>query len=187
MTGDVPQGQNFSDFIDSYVNIVETGVQTMAGALNATEIITPHISAATALFTNAVQIQFNTSIARLWVSTSVHTSAIDMRNGVISNIQIAQFTNGIVSAAGTTQATAAPLIYSVNLGRGVTDGTTTGFLLIPNTPGRVQYLINGVASANLWPVAGGQINALSSNAAFGMAANTLYTIIHTLASGYAVK
>lgn len=200
-TGDVPTGQNFSDFIDSYVNLVETGVQIMAGALSTTELNTARVSAGNANFTGTMAIAGITSVANLYADTII-SSALNIGTISVTNINatgniLAQqgaiiasanrWSAGIVSAAGTAQAAGAPLIYTVNFGAGVVDGQTTGFLLPANEQGRVQYLTNGGASANLWPPTGGAINVLASNAAFGMAANTLYTIIHTLASGYAVK
>lgn len=163
-TGDVPSGQNFADLIDSNVNLVETGLQTMAGALSSTEFIASRVSAGSVNVTGNVSANTGTVFAS-------------------SN----RWSVGIVSATGTAQATAAVLIYTVNNGAGVIDGQTTGFLLPSNQPGRIQYIVNGIASANLWPPVGGQINTLSSNAAFGMAASTPYTIIHTATSGYAVK
>lgn len=186
-TGDVPTGTNYADLIDSCLNIVDTGTQSIAGTLNPTELVTARVSAGNGKFTSGVEIQGNLSAARLFVSTSVHTSALDMRGGRITNVSAVYHVTGIISALGTTQATAAPLTFEINRGAGVADGVTTGFLLLANQTGRVQYLFNSTASANLYPCTGGQINALSSNAAFGLTANTLYTIVHTLASGYAVK
>lgn len=43
--GDVPTGTDYANFIDSYVNIVETAEQDMAGPLGTTELITPRVSA----------------------------------------------------------------------------------------------------------------------------------------------
>lgn len=195
-TGDVPTGQNFSDFIDSYVNIVETGVQVMAGALSTTEIVAARVSAGTANLTGTLSIGGITSAVNLYsdnIISSAHTTGIltvtgdvSANNGTIY-ASANRWSNGIVSAAGTAQATGALLIYTINNGKGVVDGQTTGFRLPSNQPGRIQYIINDAVSANLWPPIGGQINALSSNAAFAMVASTPYTIIHTLASGYAVK
>ena len=93
-----------------------------------------------------------------------------------------------VNASGTTQGTAELLgKNAVSIVGTITDGAATGIALRSGQTGLVQYVINGNASANLWPCTGGQINALASNAAFGMAANTLYTVVHTRASGYSVK
>lgn len=186
-TGDVPTGPNFADLIDSCVNVVETGQQSIAGSLNPTELVTARVSAGFVKATQGAEFQGSVSAARIFCSTSVHTSALDMKGGKITNVSAMYQVTGIISALGSTQAAAAPVIYQINNGAGVSDGQTTGFLLLANQTGRVQYLINGVASANLWPCVGGQINTLSSNAAFPMAASTPYIIIHTRASGYAVK
>ena len=93
----------------------------------------------------------------------------------------------IISAAGSAQATAAVLTAVINRGKGVTDGEATGFAIPANRTGGVQYIINDVASANLWPPTGGTINGLAANAAFAMAANIPYVIIPITASAYAVK
>jgi hypothetical protein len=44
-TGDVPSGSNYSDMIDSSVNLAETSAQTMIGPLISTEFIAPRVSA----------------------------------------------------------------------------------------------------------------------------------------------
>lgn len=94
----------------------------------------------------------------------------------------------IVSAAGSTQATASPLGNSgvVRL-KGIADGVTTGFILLANQTGNQQTIwVEENTSCNLYPCVGGQINALASNAAFPMAGNTTYIITHIKASGYTV-
>lgn len=53
-TGDVPTGNDYANFIDSYVNIVDTASQTMASPLVVPEIITPRVSAANANYTGTV-------------------------------------------------------------------------------------------------------------------------------------
>lgn len=118
-------------------------------------------------------------------------------NGITlsTNAQITMGTNSIISnavatvnCAGTTQGTAAALAKTpITLVGTASDGSATGVILLSNLAGVVQYIVNTTISANLWPCVGGQINALASNAAFGMAPNTLYTIVHTRASGYSVK
>lgn len=180
-TGDVPTGSNFSDMIDSQVNIVETALQTMAGPLQATEFNAATVSAGIGNFTGTLTVAGKMSAAGLNLTGDVSA------NASVIFASANRWGVGIVSAAGSTQATGAALLYTINIGMGVADGQTTGFLLPANSQGRVQYIINGAVSGNLWPCVGGQINALASNAAYGMAANTLYTIVHTLASGYAVK
>lgn len=192
--GDTPQGTNFADLINSCVNMNETTVQVMTGALNPTEVITPRVSATNGVFTGTMTISGITSVADVYaetvrasavnapalIGTTVSASTIWSTNGLRGSV-------GIVSAAGTTQAAAAPLNFVINLAAGLSDGVDTGFVLTANKTGFVQYIMNAGASANLFPCVGGQINTLSSNAAFPMAANLMYTILHTRASGYAVK
>jgi hypothetical protein len=101
-------------------------------------------------------------------------------NGFIGSV-------GIVSAAGSAQATAAVLTNVVNRGKGVVDGQTTGFMPLANRAGLVQYLFNEGASANLWPPVGGTINGLAANAAYSLAASSGFTIVHLTASAMMVK
>lgn len=163
-TNDIPTGQNYSDLIDSQINIVETTAQSMAGALSTTELLTPRVSATNGNF-----------IGDLAVSGNLSST-----NGFFGGV-------GIVSAVGTTQGAAAALTNVINRGKGVTDGSATGFAIPANKTGLTQYIFNDALSANLYPPTGGTINGLSVNAAFAMAANTPYTILHITASAYAVK
>lgn len=211
--GDVPTGQNYADFIDSNVNLVETAEQAMAGALKTTELVTPlvsatninvtgilsaatlavntltapSISASAASITGNLSVGTNISAATINVAGdvsaatgTVYASALRSTNGLISGV-------GIVSAAGTTQGTAAVLTNVVNRGKGIADGSTTGFTPLANRAGLVQYLFNEGASANLWPPVGGTINGLAANAAFSLATSAMVTIVHLTASAMAVK
>lgn len=163
-TGDVPFGQQYSDLVDSCLNIVDTTAQSIASPLIVTELIAPRVSATNASFTGIVSAGGNVFV-----------------DGYIRN------TSGTVSAAGITQGTAASLIYAINKAAGVANGVTTGFAIPANNTGRTQVIYNDVASANLWPPTGGTINALAANAVFPMAASTPYAIYHIGASAYAVK
>jgi len=199
--GDVPSGTNYADLIDSQVNLAETSNQSMAGPLTTTELIAAQVSAGNLNVTgtlSAASFSINTISVSAVDATRVSAALVNSTGNItasagtvyasaVRTVEGMYGTVTIISAAGTTQATAAPLTAFINRGAGVVDGSTTGFALPANRVGYVQYIINGGASANLWPPTGGQINALASNAAFGMAANIQYTILHTLASGYSVK
>lgn len=202
--GDVPTGQNYSDMIDSQVNLVETAEQDMAGPLYTTKLMTPRVSASNANFTGTVSAatlngaaimgttgSFSSTVSANALNItadisaaagSIYTSALRVTGG-------SYFPVTIVSAAGTTQATAATLTYTINRLQGVTDGSTTGFILPAPLAGLTSnYVINETAaSANLWPAVGCAINGRAANTVFGMAANTSYHIIHTYSSGYGVK
>lgn len=205
--GDVPTGTNYSDFIDSCVNMAETDVQAIAGALNPTELITGRVSAGNGVFTGTMSISGITSAKDIYSETirtsaffvgavsaaslnvtgdvsaatgTVYASAVRSTNGIISGV-------GVVSAAGTTQGTAAVLANVVNRGKGIADGTTTGFIPLANKAGLTQYLFNEGASANLWPPVGGFINGLAVNAAFPLVASAGVLIVHLTASAMMVK
>lgn len=183
-TGDVPTGTNYSDLIDSSVNLAETSAQNMIGPLITTELIAARVSATNVNITgtfSANSVVTNSVItADVSASGTIYTSAVRSQNGVISGV-------GIVSAAGTTQGAAASLVNVVNRGKGIADGVTTGFTPLTNRAGLVQYLFNEGVSANLWPPTGGTINGLVANAAFSLAASAMVTIVHLTASAYAVK
>lgn len=139
------------------------------------------------------------NIASITVSAMSVTGNLIVNEGatIENGLNSTEFTNfggavfcspTIVSAAGTAQATAAPIveIYMVRL-QGAADGTATGYRLPQNVDG-IYYLYNeNAVSANLWPDFGCKINGLGTNAAFGLTANTLYTVIQYAVSAYAVK
>lgn len=198
-TGDVPDGGDYANFIDSCVNLAETAIQSMSGSLSPTELITPRVSATNVNVTgimsavslistlisadtlNATTI-VNTNITTTTVSSDVvYASAARLTGGSFYSI-------GIVSAAGTTQGAATVFTSPITRGQGSVDGSTTGFAIPANRTGMIQYFIHeGAVSANLWPPTGGTINGLGANAAFALVANTPYIIIHKTASAYAVK
>lgn len=199
--GDIPQGSDFSNLIDSQVNIVETSVQVMGGALNTPELITSRLSATNGNFLQTVSANILHS-EQLFVSAAffgpvsaaslnvtgdisaatgtVYASAMRSTNGFIGS-------SGVINAAGTAQATAATLTNIVNFGNGVVDGSTTGFVPISNRPGLVQYLYNNGVSANLWPPSGRFINGLAVNTPFPLVASAMVTIVHLTTSAYGVK
>lgn len=209
--GDVPQGTDYANWIDSYVNQIETANQPIAGPISPTKLSTARVSAGDVNITGTLTVSgafnFNGafSAATINASTITVTNTISAASVNVTGDLIAQtgmvygsaarIGNGlyrapvVVSAAGSTQATAAPLGNGgvIRL-KGIADGVTTGFILQANQNGNQQTVwVEENTSCNLYPCIGGQINALSSNAAFSMAGNTQYIVTHIKASGYSVK
>lgn len=186
-TSDIPDGSDYANFIDSYVNIVDTAAQTMAGSLYTTELDTAVVSAGSVNITGAL----TGTTASL---TAVSATSLNL-SGNVSAVAGSVYTSAvriqsvaIISAAGTAQATGAVLTATINRLQGITDGQTTGFVIPANQTGLVQYIVNETAvSGNLWPPTGGQINGKTANTVFALAANTSYVIFHTAASAYGVK
>lgn len=205
-TGDVPTGTDYENLIDSQVNIAETSTQAMAGSLSVNELVAARVSAGNLNITGIISaasfsvdsLTTGNIVATTLVAGSVSAQsvnvAVDISAGgsVYANASRAEFNfHGspvIVSAAGTAQATGALLAIEMPRLQGATDGVSTGFRLLSNMAGWAQYLANECSvSANLWPPVGGRINGLANNAAFPMAANTPYIVMHVTASAYSVK
>lgn len=213
-TGDVPDGNDYANFIDSYVNIVDTGDQSLSSRLTATEFNAPIVSGANATFTGTltgVNASFTGTMRiagiasagsiicdTINVSGAVSAGSLNVTGDILAatgriTASAATITNGVlqgvgvVSAAGTTQATAAILTNVINRGKGIVDGSTTGFAPPANKAGLTQYLFNEGASANLWPPTGGFINGLAVNVPFPLVASAMVTIVHLTTSAYGVK
>lgn len=222
-TGDVPSAAQFADLINSQVNIFETNDQSMIGALETTQLITPQVSATNVNVTgtltaanstfsvaniSATTVSANAGFFNTHLSVSGHvavngpvsanslnvTGDVSAATGTVYASAVRTVTGDyclptIVSAAGTTQATGAVLgVTGIARLKGIVDGQTTGFLLLANQTGLQQTIwVEENTSCNLWPCTDGQINALSSNAAFPMTGNTQYIVTHIKASGYSVK
>lgn len=176
-TGDVPDGSDFQNLIDSQVNIVETSVQNMGGPLSTPELITSRVSAGNANFTGTVivttlsaQTAFadtltvansqianlnanNVSAASLTVNAAI-ISGLGVTNALIATLSantsyVTTQINpvAIISAAGTTQGAATLCTATICRLQGVVDGSTTGFLLMSNKTGLVQSVINETAAS----------------------------------------
>lgn len=195
-TNDVPAGQDYANLIDSQINIVETALQSMSGTLQAPELVASRVSAGNVNITGTLSVAGATSFDNLTVSAFNTISLLANNVTAVSGVFTSDLfvtgellrTPSTYVALGTAQATATVVSAGNCILTGVVDGQTTGFRLMANKTGLNQILYNqSTVSANLWPCTGGQINALASNAAFGMAGSTLYTVFHTKASGAAVK
>ncbi|MCX8090598.1 MAG: hypothetical protein N3I86_06620 [Verrucomicrobiae bacterium] len=95
------------------------------------------------------------------------------------------FNTGTVAAAGTTQATAAPLAYTVNHVTGA--DSTKGVRLPSSRPGTLVVVYNATAAQTLavYPPTGGSINGGTTNAATTLAALTPGIFVATSATNWA--
>lgn len=192
--GDIPQGSDYANLINSQVNLAETAEQVMAGNLNTVKLVTPRVSAANMNLTGSFTVT-NLSVGGVSANTmnvaqdvsavsgTVYASAVRSPAGYFGNIPV------IVSATGTTRATAAQVTAYITRGQGTTDGSATGFILpVPNRSWQQYFIYEGAVSANLYPAGSDyQINAITSGNPFPLAANTTYIVIHKSTSAYAVK
>lgn len=113
--GDKPQGSDYANLIDSQVNIVETSVQSMGGALATTELITPRVSAANANFTGIVsanQFQGTINVGNVNQSGNLFVAALggirinaSSYSGTNTNLVIQDVTDAIILKATGTGST----------------------------------------------------------------------------------
>lgn len=163
----------------SVANLSATTVSANAGFFNTHLSVSGHVAVNGPVSANSLNVTGDVSAA----TGTVYASAFRAGGGGIFR------TVTVVSAAGTTQATGAVLgSNGITRLKGIVNDATTGFILLANQTGLEQTLyVEENTSCNLWPCTGGQINALSSNAAFAMTGNTQYIVTHIKASGYSVK
>lgn len=165
--GDVPTGANFADLIDSSVNLAETSLQTMNGALYAPEITTARVSAQVVVITgtlnanvitpttvdaitvNAASVSagtgsfVNVSTGSLAFATMAGTS-VSAGNGYFNNASIGGLSAMAVSAAN------ANIISLVSPSAALTNLTSSTVSAATATVGRLQsqvFTVSGIGSA----------------------------------------
>lgn len=93
--GDVPSGTDYSNLIDSQVNLVETSAQSMAGPLVTTELITAKVSATNVNVTSILSAA-SLSISNLTTGTGTFSSDVTVSGRLTSGTLTV---TGIASAA----------------------------------------------------------------------------------------
>lgn len=154
---DVPVGQDFQNLIDSQVNIVETSVQSMGGALSTTELITARVSAtnvnvtsvlsAASLSINSISTQSGTFGTDITVSGRT-TSGVLTVTGIASAASL-NVTGDVSAATGTVYASAMRSTNGIFAGVGIVSaaGTTQGAAtILTNVINRGQGVADGATT-----------------------------------------
>lgn len=176
--GDVPQGSDYSNLIDSQVNIAETGGQSMAGPLTTTKLSTPLVSAATGNITGNLTIG-GALVGNIAASAASFTGSVSAASlNVTGDIKAAD--GRITASAGTfsggiqTLASgAASFGFQASLGSN-TNGTPNAFEVLATNLGATStftgfqfHNVSVAASSNV-----STINAVNITApSFGTAAS----------------
>lgn len=190
--GDTLQGTNFSDLIDSFISILDSGTQTISGTLSPNSlntgtgtfnniVVSASVSAGSAFFGTA---SIDTATIITSNATTLNATSVSAQSIYVSGRN--QFSVVIASAAGTTLGAATQLgVQRITRLQGITDGSATGFRLSTPVVGTEQVLINDTAvSANLWPAAGCSIDGGSADAVRAIPANARIIVWHTGVSAY---
>lgn len=203
--GDQPQGSDYENFIDSFVNLAETTAQTMngplilAGGLSAASINTGAITATGVVSAPSIWAAVG-DITTISAQTVTFSSLVVPASGVAVNGNVT-FTGGYlagtvdvsVACIATVQASARLLVAAVNIIKSSTTAANDSVRL-PGLYAGVSFLVvnDTTQSAKVFPPTGGQINALGSNTALDLGPNTgtiCRAIIHCITStqAYAIR
>jgi len=203
--GDQPQGSDYENFIDSFVNLAETTAQTMngplilAGGLSAASISTGAITATGVVSAPSIWAAVG-DITAISAQTVTFSSLVVPTSGVVVNGNVT-FTGGYlagtvdvsVACISTVQSSARLLVAAMNIIKSSTTAANDSVRL-PGLYAGVAFLVvnDTTQSAKVFPPTGGQINALGSNAALDLGPNTgtiSRAIIHCITStqAYAIR
>ncbi len=175
-SGDAPQGSDYADLIDSFVNLAETTAQTLQGNLAFSGgLSAASITGGTGSFSGTV------SAANVW-ATNVDATTVSAQTITFSTLAAPvsglSVTNSLVFTAGyvketvasvacisTTQAAGYTLAHAINILRTVATGASDAVVVPGFYPGAKFTVINNTTgSAQIFPPVGGSFDSGSTNA-----------------------
>jgi hypothetical protein len=202
--GDIPQGTDYEDVFDSYINIATSAEQTIDSNLRTTKkfiaanVSATSVTAATGRFSGIV------SAASLYADSAIVSAlnaSIVSANSVVSNTasfvtvtasNINVSGNVIygsfdVSALATTQAGALTLNGTTNFVI-FADGNNTAVKLPTSVRGRQQFVVNAASTTiKIFPATSGRFLVTAVNASLNIPADRCATIFHKGDDRYGVQ
>jgi exosome complex RNA-binding protein Csl4 len=154
---------------DTYITTLGTGTGG-AGTYNISRSQTVASTTITGTTQKTISIGTNgvsgsSTVITLGSSVSGAVSRTYLNGIVVNSISAA------VSAAGTTQATATPLVSNIN---NVTTVAASSGVVLPTAIAGMRIVVRntGANALSIYPATGGTINALAANAAYSLATGT---------------
>lgn len=173
-TGDIPQGSDYADLIDSSVNLLDTGNQAISGSLTVSGDVSAASVTTSSLSLTNLTASGTVSLGTTSVSTLTSSGAVTAPTATINNIVGVPVT---LAGVGTTQAGAATITSSIT--RLATSVGQTAFVL-PNTTGQMFFIHNTTAtSALVYPPVGGTIDGGATDASITITYNSTKLIFAT--------
>lgn len=180
-SGDAPQGSDYADLIDSFVNLAETTAQSMQGNLSfAGGFSAASIAGGTATITGSF------SAANIWTGTlwatnvdattvsaqtitfstlAAPTSGLTVTNSLVFTAGYVKETVASVACISTTQAAGFTLSNAINILRTVATAANDAVVIPGFYPGaRFTVINNTTGSAQIFPPSGGSFDGGSPNA-----------------------
>lgn len=187
--GDIPQGTDYEDVFDSYLNVATSAVQTLTGGLYAPEFSTPLVSASV-VRAGSINITGSASYVhveaqRLVASAASITAAISAASGYFNNFYLAAAAD--VSAVATTQAGALTISAPANFVI-FADGNNNAVKLPASDRGKIQYVINAsTTTIKIFPATSGRFLVTAVNASLNIPADKVATVIHKGDDRYGIQ
>lgn len=88
VNGFVPQGSDYSDLIASQVNIAETALQSMAGPLQATELVAPQVSATNVNVTGTLAVPTINATGALSINATGNINVSAASSVILNNLRV---------------------------------------------------------------------------------------------------
>jgi hypothetical protein len=201
---DIPQGADYEDLIDSFLNVATSSLQTVVGAVSFTnqiygaEVNSALVSATSGIFSFvSAQTIFAAFLNVGTVSaTSITAGGIDASrvSAAIVSAQDIHIERKIITGyqdllpSGVAQASAASVVYDITK-ISVTAAATQerAVKLSEHHAGRVQYIVNdstSVTAATVYPSNGCNFIGTAANAGMLLSAGQTIQILHVNASAY---
>lgn len=177
--GDIPQGTDYEDVFDSYLNVAVSAEQTIDSNLKTTkELIASVVSAVTV---NATTLNASTINGAIVSATSLLSPSANLASVSADNINVSGsviFGTLDVSALATTQAGAVTLTGTrsfIIFG----DGNNNAVKLPSSVRGREQQIINAsTTTIKIYPAVSGRFLVTAVNAPLNLLADKTAIIFH---------
>lgn len=172
--GDIPQGTDYEDLIDSFINIATSATQTIVGGVNFSNQIESaaiYASFVSAASINSSFIEATTVSAAFVRANEVSANSINVSGNVV-------FGTFDISAAATTQASAVLVNGTTNFVI-FANGNDQSVRLPTSTRGRQQYIINAASTTiKIFPSVSGRFLVTAVNASLNLPADKTAFVIH---------
>lgn len=181
--GDVPNGTDYEDVFDSYINIVTSAEQSIDSNLRTTKKFIAATVSATGLTTNTIQATA-VSAGTLYSDTSKLTTVSAINFYTDSILQSASLD---VSANSTTQALATTLtagLSFITFANGGNDAVKLG----TSQRGLTQFVVNAASTTlRIYPAVSGRFLVTAVNASLNIPADKCATIFHKGDDRYGIQ
>lgn len=172
--GDIPQGVDYEDLIDSYLNVEVSGAQSLAGPLTITgEFFASEVSA-NSIRTSAMRAVI--ASATTFTGDTAKVTTVSAANVFLTGSVF--FDTVDVSAVATTQASAVTLSGDQNFVI-FADGSNDSVILPASVRGRKQVVINAASTTiKIFPAVSGRFVTTALNLSLNIPAKNTALVFH---------